>query len=61
MTEDEKLLEKHGWTLECISPFEIRHEDGSFATGQAARLIVLALEAGWCDDDQICCSEADPD
>lgn len=27
---DEQLLEKFGWTLECESPFEIRHEDGSF-------------------------------
>lgn len=40
----EKMLEKEGWTIECESPFEIRHEDGSFATGQAARYVVLAME-----------------
>lgn len=22
-----KLLEKHGWTVECESPLEIRHEE----------------------------------
>lgn len=43
MEEDEKILEKNGWTLECESPFEIRHEDGSFATGQAARLVMERL------------------
>jgi len=54
---DEQLLEKHGWTLECESPFEIRHEDGSFATGQAADIVLLALKEGWCDDDQVAHSD----
>lgn len=56
-TEDEKLLEKHGWVVQCYSPFEIRHEDGSFATMQAAKLVLLALKEGWCDDDQVCVSD----
>ena len=55
--EDEKLFEKHGWTVECISPFEVRHEDGSFATGQAADILLLALKEGWCDDDQVCAAD----
>ena len=50
--ELEKLLEKHGWVVECYSPFEIRHPDGSFASGQAADIVLHALIAGWCDDDQ---------
>lgn len=37
--EEEKLLEENGWTVECESPLEMRHEDGSLATGQAIHLI----------------------
>lgn len=40
---DEKLLASHGWTVECQSPFEIRHEDGSFASGQAADCVLSSL------------------
>lgn len=39
----EELLAKEGWTVDCWSPFEIRHEDGSFATMQAARVLVSSL------------------
>jgi len=39
--DDEQFLESLGWTVECQSPFEIRHTDGSFATGQAARMVLL--------------------
>lgn len=48
---DEKLLEQHGWEVECESPFEIRHEDGSFATGQAAKAVLAELLAE-CTDCQ---------
>ena len=41
--KDKKILAKMGWTLECELPFEIRHEDGSFATGQAAMIMMLHL------------------
>lgn len=34
------ILESLGWTVECESPFEIRHEDGSFATQNAAKIII---------------------
>ncbi len=37
---NEQILEKHGWVLECHSPFEIRHTDGSFASGQAAYMVL---------------------
>jgi hypothetical protein len=43
---DEALLEADGWTVECKSPFEIRHKDGSFATGQAADAVVFTLRYG---------------
>ena len=33
-------LEDAGWTVECEIPLEIRHKDGSFATGQAGQLLV---------------------
>lgn len=40
----EQLLAHHGWTLECESPLEIRHESSnSFASGYAAALIVDML------------------
>ena len=45
MLETEELLEKHGWTEECGSPFEIRHTDGSFATGSAAWTVLSALRS----------------
>ena len=45
---DEKMLGLNGWTVECYSPFEIRHEDGSFATGQAAHMVVAYL---WDDEE----------
>ncbi len=36
----ETLLEADGWTIECWSPLEIRNNDGSFATMQAARSLM---------------------
>lgn len=36
---EEKALERFGWTVNCKSPFEISHSDGSTATGQAAWLV----------------------
>jgi len=33
---DLKTLKIRGWTVECESPFEMRHDDGSFQTGPAA-------------------------
>jgi len=40
---DKEILEQNGWFIECKSPFEIRHTDGSFATGHAANIILESL------------------
>ena len=50
--EDVKLLAKYGWVVECHSPLEIRHEDGSFATWNAARIVLDAAKEGWFDEDR---------
>lgn len=42
--EDEELLAKSGWVVECESPLEIRREDGSFATMQAAEMVLSVLQ-----------------
>lgn len=41
----EQRLQETGWTVECQSPLEIRHEDGSFASGQAAQIVIDSLES----------------
>lgn len=54
---DEPFLESLGWTVECQSPLEIRHFEGSFATGFAAKVLVdylkseAAAEANTLPDD----------
>jgi len=40
MMSDKELLEKYGWSLNCESPFEISHDDGSFARHLPARLLI---------------------
>jgi len=42
--EEIDLLEKYGWTVECYSPFEVRHDDGSFASGQAAKMVLDCIQ-----------------
>lgn len=45
MTKQElELLESCGWEVECESPFEIRHRDGSFATRSAAAMVLFILK-----------------
>lgn len=39
--KDFKLLNNYGWTIECESPLEIRHEDGSFATLNAVESVLV--------------------
>ena len=41
--ERDKLLEKLGWSVVCESPYEVEHEDGSSASGQAAQIVVDEL------------------
>lgn len=38
-----QILEENGWEVECESPLEIRHSDGSFASGQAALIVRESL------------------
>lgn len=45
--DTEKILQLSGWTVECESPYEIRHEDGSFATGQAADIVTDTVMEGY--------------
>jgi len=40
---EKKILEKEGWKVECEHPFEIRNEDGSFASGLGANFILSTL------------------
>lgn len=47
MTDEELLLE-NGWIIECESPFEISHEDGSTATGFAAQIVLEYLKLMLC-------------
>lgn len=43
--EIEKLLEEEGWIVECVHPFEIRHEEsGAFASLRAAYMVVESLK-----------------
>lgn len=37
--EDLQLLAKYGWSVDCLDPLEIYHEDG-MATGYAAELVL---------------------
>ena len=45
MTLDE-ILEQEGWSMDCESPLELSHEDGSFASGQAAQIVIDSLKKG---------------
>lgn len=47
-----KFLEENGWEVECQSPFEIRTKDGSFASGEAAMIVLEHLKSGYGDNEQ---------
>ena len=38
-----EILENNEWVVECESPLEIRHNDGNFATMQAAQIVLDSL------------------
>lgn len=40
----DQLLERHGFNLDCESPFEISNEVGDRATGEFAELVVIQLK-----------------
>ena len=43
MAEDEAILMVNGWNVTCYSPFEIQTKDGSFASGEAAYIVLEYL------------------
>ena len=43
MQETAKLFEKYGWEMLCYSPLYITHEDGWYAGGSAALLILADI------------------
>jgi hypothetical protein len=51
-TEDIKLLEENGWDVDCESPFEISDEDGNFARGLAAKIVLEDLKSERDDFDE---------
>lgn len=38
--DTKQMLEEAGWAIECESPLTLRHEDGSFASLNAAEMVV---------------------
>ncbi len=42
--DNDVVLKKFGWSIDCQSPFDISHIDGSYATGQGAYIILEALK-----------------
>ena len=44
MENNKRILEDNGWEVVCESPFEIKTEDGSFASGEAASIILYHLK-----------------
>jgi len=55
--KDQDILERNGWSVDCESPFEISHEDGSTATGQAAYIVIGYLKQNKSEDED---EEAEP-
>jgi hypothetical protein len=51
--EDEILLEENGWEIECTSPFEIRANNGSFASGEAAWIVLWSLRPSETDPKRL--------
>ena len=47
MEIDEIVLKYYEWEIICHSPFEIKNHDGSFATTQAAHLVLDALKESY--------------
>lgn len=47
---NEEILNHYGWIIECENPLEIRHGDGSFASKQAARFVIILLREEYDDE-----------
>ena len=49
---DKDVLEEAGWSIECESPLEIRTKDGSFATQEAAFIVLSDLRQEFSKKDK---------
>lgn len=47
----EQFIEDQGWTIVCESPLELSHEDGSFASMQAAKLALSQLNEEFLEEN----------
>lgn len=48
----DELLAEAGWVIDCESPFEITHPEGSSATGLGAICVVATLRQEWMDEHE---------
>jgi hypothetical protein len=48
--DDADILKENGWTMDCQSPFEISRDDGSRATGMAAKIVMETLRREYEED-----------
>jgi hypothetical protein len=54
---DEKALNRHGWEVECWSPFEVSKSNATdgqlgFASGRAAKIVLDYCRRNEPDDDE---------
>lgn len=49
---DKDVLEEAGWSIECEYPLEIRSKDGSFATQEAAFIVLNDLRQEFSKKDK---------
>lgn len=49
---DIHILKLFGWMVECELPFELRHTDGSIATGRAAKIVLDDCRTQFNDDKE---------
>jgi hypothetical protein len=49
----QKYLEDNQWTIECESPLEVRHAEGSFATNYAAKVLLNELHSQYKDENVV--------
>jgi hypothetical protein len=47
------ILAANGWEIVCYSPFEIQTKDGSFASGEAAHIVLEYLRPDECNPRRI--------
>lgn len=53
----QKYLEDNQWVIECESPLEVRHNEGSFATNFAARVLLDELYSQYKEENNIVAEE----